>query len=82
MVDQAIKRTYQRSGGLCEDRFKDELGDEPLQRTHDRTNAGFVLGRPKFKRQIAAMLGRRTRKRILGRPRKETDTSEQGELAL
>jgi putative transposase len=40
--------------------LNDDLGEELLQRLRDCTNAGFVLGSPKFERQIAAMLGRRT----------------------
>jgi hypothetical protein len=46
------------------------------------TNGGFVLGGPRFERQIAAMLGRRTWKESPGRPRKETAAGEQAELAL
>ena len=62
--------------------FEDELSAELLQRLRDCTNGGFVLGGPRFERQIAAMLGRRTWKGSPGRPRKETAAAEQAELAL
>jgi hypothetical protein len=62
--------------------FEDELSAELLQRLRDCTNGGFVLGGPRFERQIAAMLGRRTWKGSPGRPRKETAAGEQAELAL
>ena len=62
--------------------FEDVLSAELLQRLRDCTNGGFVLGSPKFERQIAAMVGRRAWKGSSGRPRKETDAPEQGKLAL
>ena len=43
---------------------------------------GFVIGSPRFERQVAAMVGRRTWKGSPGRPRKETDVGEQGTLGL
>ena len=62
--------------------FEDELSAELLGRLREGTNGGFVLGSPKFERQIAAMVGRRTWKGSPGRPHKETDVGDQGELAL
>jgi len=62
--------------------FEDELSAEILQRLREATNGGFVLGSPKFERQIAAMLNRRTWKGSPGRPRKHTDSGRQGKLAL
>ena len=40
------------------------------------------LSSPRFDRQVAAMVGRRTWNGPPGRPRKETDFGEQGTLAL
>jgi putative transposase len=62
--------------------FEDMLSAELLHRFRECTNGGFVLGSPKFERQIAAMLGRRTWKGAPGRPLKEIDADAQGELAL
>ena len=62
--------------------FEDVLDAELLQRLRACTNGGFVLGSPKFERQIAAMLGRRTWRGAPGRPRTETEPGEQRELAL
>ena len=73
--DQTRFAAYRRS-------FEDALSTEPHQRLGECTNGGFVLGSPKFERQIAAMLGRRTWKGAPGRPPKETDADGQGELAL
>jgi putative transposase len=80
---------YRDLGGSSETRlgayrglFEDWLSAELLGRLRDCTNGGFVLGRPKFERQIAAMLGRRTWKGLPGRPRKKTHADKQGELAL
>jgi dihydrofolate reductase len=58
------------------------LSAELLQRFRECTNGGFVFGSPEFERQIAAILGRRTWKGAPGRPLKEIDADEQGELAL
>jgi putative transposase len=73
--DQARFAAYRRL-------FEDTLSAELHQRFRECTNGGFVLGSPKFERQIAVMLGRRTWKGLPGRPRKETDADGQGELAL
>jgi putative transposase len=73
--DQARFAAYRRL-------FEDMLSAELLQRFRECTNGGFVLGSPKFERQIAAMLGRRTWKGAPGRPLKEIDADAQGELAL
>jgi putative transposase len=62
--------------------FAGELSIELLQRLRDCTNGGFVVGRPQFERQIAAMVGRRTWKGSPGRPPKETDVGAQTELAF
>ena len=62
--------------------FEDALSAELLGRLRDCTNGGFVLGSPKFERQVAAMVGRRTWKGSPGRPRKESDFGDQGQLAL
>ena len=57
-----------------------------VNRTYQRTGGlfegRFVLGSPRFERQVAAMVGRRTWKGSPGRPRKETDVGEQGTLGL
>ena len=50
------------------------------RRLRDCTNGGFVIGSPRFERQVADMVGRRTWKGSPGRPRKETDVGEQGTL--
>jgi putative transposase len=62
--------------------FEDVLSAELLRRLRDCTNGGFVIGSPRFERQVAAMVGRRTWKGSPGRPRKETDVGEQGTLGL
>jgi putative transposase len=62
--------------------FEDVLSAELLRRLRDCTNGGFVIGGPRFERQVAAMVGRRTWKGSPGRPRKETDVGEQGTLGL
>jgi putative transposase len=59
--------------------FTDALSTEVLQRLRDCTNGGFVVGRPRFERQIAAMVGRRTWKGSPGRPPKETDIGAQSD---
>ena len=51
--------------------FEDGLSPVLRERLRGCTNGGFVLGSPKFERQIAAMLGRRTWKGAPGRPRSE-----------
>jgi putative transposase len=61
--------------------FEHALGAEALQRLRDCTNGGFVLGSPRFERQIAALLGRRTWKGSPGRPPKKDGGGEHGELA-
>jgi putative transposase len=62
--------------------FQDALSAELLQRLRDCTNGGYVLGSPRFERQVAVMVGRRTWKGSPGRPRKETDVGTQRKLAL
>ncbi|MEY6433587.1 transposase [Thioalkalicoccus limnaeus] len=62
--------------------FTDELDIELLQRLRDGTNGGFVIGRPQFERQIAALVGRRTWKASPGRPPKETEVGAQSESAF
>jgi len=62
--------------------FEDALGADVLQRVRDCVNGGFVLGSPKFERQVATMVGRRTWKGSPGRPRKETGSGGQRELAF
>ncbi|QQO57244.1 MAG: transposase [Thiohalocapsa sp. PB-PSB1] len=74
-ADQARFAAYRRL-------FEDMLGAESHQCFRECTNGGFVIGSAKFKRQIAAMLGRRTWKEAPGRPLKEIDADAQGELAL
>jgi putative transposase len=74
-AEEARRAAYRRL-------FEDELDAALLQRLRDCTNGGFVLGSPKFERQVAAMVGRRVWKGSPGRPRKETDAGEQGELAF
>ena len=74
-TDEARRLAYRRL-------FEDGLSAELLGRPRECTNGGFVLGSPKFERQVAAMVGRRTWKGSPGRPRKETDCGDQGKLAL
>jgi putative transposase len=62
--------------------FADALGVELLQRLRNCTNGGFVVGRPQFERQIAAMVGRRTWKGSPGRPPKKTDIGTQTEFSF
>jgi len=62
--------------------FADEVSVELLQRLRDWTNGGFVLGSPKFERQMAALVGRWTWKGSPGRSPKETDVGVQTELAF
>lgn len=50
--------------------FEDVLSAELLRRLRDCTNGGFVIGSPRFERQVVAMVGRRTWKGSPGRPRK------------
>jgi putative transposase len=68
-ADQARFAAYRRL-------FDDMLSAELLQRFRECINGGFVLGSPKFERQIAAMIGRRTWKGAPGRPLKEIDADE------
>ena len=79
-------RTLPGTGGLRRDAyrrlFEDVLSAELLRRLRDCTNGGFVIGSPRFERQVAAMVGRRTWKGSPGRPRKETDVGEQRTLGL
>ena len=62
--------------------FEGALGADVLPRVRDCVNGDFVLGSPKFERQVATMVGRRTWKGSPGRPRKETGSGGQRELAL
>ncbi|WPL16111.1 Transposase [Thiorhodovibrio winogradskyi] len=62
--------------------FEDALGTELLECLREGTNGGFVVGSQQFERQIAAMVGRRTWRGSPGRPRKENDISQQGELPV
>jgi len=49
--------------------FQDTLSDDHLRRIRESVNGGFVLGNARFRRQIAAMLGRRTWRGLPGRPK-------------
>ena len=60
--------------------FETDLHASLLQRLRERTNGGFVLGSERFAQPIAAMVGRRTWKGSLGRPRKREDDEQQGQL--
>lgn len=62
--------------------FEDMLSEALLTRVRDCTNGGFVLGSPQMEQQVAAMVGRRVSKGSPGRPRKEVDAGDQGELTL
>jgi putative transposase len=62
--------------------FADELPEETLVALRDATNGGFVLGSPRFQRQIAAMVGRRTWPGVSGRPKKEPADANQLDLPL
>lgn len=62
--------------------FKDRFSDDFLQRIRDTVNGGFVLGNALFERQIAAMLGRRTWRGSLGRPKKGKSDEEQLDLSI
>jgi len=53
--------------------FAEALGEALLARLRECTNGGFVLGSAKLKRQVAAMVGRRTWKGSPGRPRNDAD---------
>jgi putative transposase len=74
-ADEVRRAAYRRL-------FEDALDAELLQRLRDCTNGGFVVGSPKFERQIAGMVGRRVCKGAPGRPRKEADAGEQEKLAF
>jgi putative transposase len=62
--------------------FEDQLDTDLLEKLREGTNGGFVIGSPRFERQIATMVGRRTWKGSPGRPRKEIIAPKQGELPL
>lgn len=80
-VDDAVSALSDEARLLADrDLFADELSAELLGRLLEGTHGGFVLGSPKFKRHIAAMVGRRTWKGSLGRPREESDVYGQCSL--
>jgi len=56
-------------------------GPELLQRLRTCANGGFVLGSPRFEREVVAMVGRRTWNGSPGQLRKDTDEGKQGEFA-
>ena len=62
--------------------FEDAPGAELLQRVRDRANGGFVLGSPRFERQIGAVIGRRSGEGPPGRPRRATGLDHQKERGL
>lgn len=57
-------------------------GPELLQRLRTCANGGFVPGRPRFEREVTAMVGRRAWNGSPGRLRKDTYEGKQGEFAL
>jgi len=74
-TEEARRRAYR-------DLFADEIPEETLVALRDATNGGFVLGSPRFQRQIAAMVGRRTWPGMSGRPKKEPPDANQLDLLL
>jgi len=62
--------------------FADRIPEDTLGALRDATNGGFALGSPRFQRQIAAMLGRRTRPGKSGRPKKQPPDADQLDLPL
>jgi putative transposase len=62
--------------------FADSLPESVLSAIRDATNGGFVLGSSRFEKQIAAMLGRRTWRGRLGRPKKPRPDDNQLDLPI
>jgi len=62
--------------------FADEIPEGALTALRDATNGGFVLGSPRFQRQIAAMVGRRTWPGKSGRPKKAPTDANQRDLPI
>ena len=52
--------------------FRDTLSDEFLTQLRRNTNACTVIGNDRFRKQIAAMLGREVPTGKRGRPRKQS----------
>lgn len=78
----ALADTQETRRSAYRDLFSDRIPEDVLVALRDATNGGFALGSPRFQRQIAAMLGRRTWPGKSGRPKKEPPDANQLDLPL
>ena len=78
----ALAETEEARRSTYRDLFADRRQEDMLVPLRDATNGGFVLGSPRFQRQIAAMVGRRTWPGKSGRPRKQPLDANQLDLPL
>jgi putative transposase len=78
----ALAETEEARRSTYRDLFADEIPEDALVALRDATNGGFALGSPRFLRQIAAMIGRRTWPGKSGRPKKEPPDASQLDLPL
>jgi putative transposase len=78
----ALTETEEVRRSTYRDLFADRIPEDMRVALRDATNGGFVLGSPRFQRQIAAMVGRRTWPGTSGRPRKQPPDANQLDLPL
>lgn len=78
----ALAETEEARRSTYRDLFAERIPEDVLVALRDATNGGFVLGSPRFQRQIAAMVGRRTWPGTSGRPRKQPPDPKQLDLPL
>ena len=62
--------------------FADALPDAMLRAIRDATNGGFALGKERFQRLIAVMVGRRSWWGKSGRPKKRPKDADQLDLPI
>jgi len=62
--------------------FADQIPQAELTAIRDATNGGFALGSERFKRPIAAMIGRRAWPGKSGRPKNQSPDADQLNLPI
>ena len=68
----SLGRTGEERQAAYRELFRNELEAGIVDQIRQATNGNFALGNPRFKEEIAAMLGRRVIPGKAGRPRKKT----------
>jgi putative transposase len=62
--------------------FAEAITHDVLTEIRTATNGGFALGGERFQREVAVMIGRRTRRGRPGRPRRRAPEAGQIELPV